>query len=110
MASLSLRTSLGIPSFELPAKRSANIGEKFAFFERNNPFSLSVWVRLDKRGVNGPLVTRSGGVMMGNRGYEIMLHPDGFDDDGDLRDWIGQAVTFIRTLPPKTAKKKQDGR
>jgi len=31
----------------------------------------------------------------------IMLHPDGFDDDADLRDWIGQAVAFVRTLSPK---------
>jgi hypothetical protein len=63
--------------FRLPGDSYINIGKQFAFFERHEPFSLSVWVRLDKPGVHGPLVTRSGGVMMGNRGYEIILHPDG---------------------------------
>jgi hypothetical protein len=63
--------------FRLPGDSYINIGKQFAYFERNEPFSLSVWVRLDKAGVNGPLVTRSGGVMNGNRGYEIILHPDG---------------------------------
>jgi hypothetical protein len=64
-------------AFRLPGDSYINIGEKFAYFERNEPFSLSLWVRLDAPGVHGPLVTRSGGVMNGNRGYEIMLHADG---------------------------------
>ena len=64
-------------AFRLPGDSYISIGQQFAFFERNEPFSLSVWVRLDKAGVHGPLVTRSGGVMNGNRGYEIILHPDG---------------------------------
>jgi hypothetical protein len=64
-------------AFRLPGDSYINIGQQFAYFERNEPFSLSVWVRLDKAGVHGPLVTRSGGVMNGNRGYEIILHPDG---------------------------------
>ena len=63
--------------FRLPGDSYINVGQKLAYFERNQPFSLSVWVRLDKPGVQGPLVTRSGGVMNGNRGYEIILHPDG---------------------------------
>jgi hypothetical protein len=63
--------------FRLPGDSYINIGKQFAYFERHQPFSLSVWVRLDKPGVHGPLVTRSGGVMMGNRGYEIILLPDG---------------------------------
>lgn len=61
----------------LPGDSYINVGQQFAFFERNQPFSLSVWVRLDRKGIEGPLVTRSGGVMNGNRGYEILLHADG---------------------------------
>jgi len=63
--------------FRLPGDSYITLGDKFAFFERNEPFSLSLWVRLDKPGVHGPLIARSGGVMNGNRGYEVILHPDG---------------------------------
>ncbi len=49
----------------------------FAFFERNDPFSYALWVRRDKDGVGGPIMTRSGAVMNGHRGYELMLRPDG---------------------------------
>ena len=51
--------------------------EKFAFFERNDPFSYALWVRRDKDNVGGPIMTRSGAVMNGHRGYELMLRPDG---------------------------------
>ena len=48
-----------------------------AFFERNQPFSLALWFRIEKEGTAGPLVTRSAGLFGGNRGYEIILHEDG---------------------------------
>ncbi len=51
--------------------------QRFAFFERNDPFSYALWVRRDKDGVGGPIMTRSGAVMNGHRGYELMLRPDG---------------------------------
>jgi len=50
---------------------------KFAFFERNEPFSLTIWMRIEKAGAAGPLITRSGGIFNGNRGYEITLRKDG---------------------------------
>jgi hypothetical protein len=50
---------------------------EFAFFERNEPFSLGIWLRIDKAGTAGPLITRSGGIFNGNRGYEIILRKDG---------------------------------
>jgi hypothetical protein len=31
----------------------------------------------------------------------IMVHPDGFDEDADLRQWIDRAIAFVKTLPPK---------
>ena len=52
-------------------------GKTVAFFERNQPFSFGLWFRIDRAGTSGPLVTRSGGVMNGHRGYEIMLRADG---------------------------------
>lgn len=35
------------------------------------------------------------------RGW-IMLHPDGFEEDQPLRDWIARALDFVKTLPPKS--------
>jgi hypothetical protein len=55
-----------------------NIGEQpFAYFDRHQPFSFGIWFRIEKQGATGPFVTRSGGVMNGQRGYEVMLRPDG---------------------------------
>jgi Protein of unknown function (DUF1553)/Protein of unknown function (DUF1549)/Concanavalin A-like lectin/glucanases superfamily/Planctomycete cytochrome C len=54
-----------------------SVGEKFAFFERHQPFSFALWFRIDQRGAAGPLVTRSGGIFNGNRGYEVLLRADG---------------------------------
>ena len=54
-----------------------DLGKAIAFFERHEPFSLAIWFRIDEPGASGPLVTRSGGVFNGNRGYELMLHEDG---------------------------------
>jgi hypothetical protein len=53
------------------------LGEGVAFFERNEPFSVALWFRVEKEGTAGPLVTRSGGLFNGNRGYEIILQEDG---------------------------------
>ena len=61
----------------LPGDSYITIGKEFAYFDRHQPFSLSLWVRLDKDGTSGPLIARSGGVMNGNRGYEILLRADG---------------------------------
>jgi TfoX/Sxy family transcriptional regulator of competence genes len=31
----------------------------------------------------------------------VMVEPDGFSDDRDLKDWVQQAIRFVRTLDPK---------
>ena len=51
--------------------------QQFGFFERHEPFSFAIWMRRDKDGVGGPVITRSGAVMNGHRGYELILRPDG---------------------------------
>ena len=51
--------------------------DDFGFFERNEPFSFALWMRRDKDGIGGPVMTRSGAVMNGPRGYELILRPDG---------------------------------
>ena len=47
------------------------IADKRTYFERNDPFALSLWVRSIEADTSGPLLTRSGGVFDGNRGYGI---------------------------------------
>jgi TfoX/Sxy family transcriptional regulator of competence genes len=31
----------------------------------------------------------------------VMVRPEGFEDDGDLGDWVGRSLTFARSLPPR---------
>ena len=52
-------------------------GKKVAIFERNQPFSVGLWVRVDRAGTAGPLLARTGGVMDGYRGYDVLLRTDG---------------------------------
>ena len=54
-----------------------DLGSKTGLFERNDPFSLSLWFRIERAGVMGPLVTRGADLFNGNRGYEIFIHKDG---------------------------------
>jgi hypothetical protein len=62
----------------LPGDSYISVGENpYAFFERNQPFSFGIWFRIEQPGTSGPLVTRSGGLFNGNRGYEVILQPDG---------------------------------
>ena len=51
--------------------------DKRTYFERNDPFALGLWMRIDRAGASGPLLTRSGGVFDGNRGYESCCARDG---------------------------------
>jgi hypothetical protein len=46
-------------------------------FERNQPFSLSVWFNILKKGIKGPLVNKNNGEFEGFRGYDISLNADG---------------------------------
>ena len=62
---------------QLVGDSQIEISDKRTYFERNDPFALSLWLRIDRKGASGPLVTRSGGLFDGNRGYEIILRGDG---------------------------------
>jgi hypothetical protein len=62
---------------QLAGDSHIEIADKRTYFERNDPFALSLWMRIDRKGASGPLLTRSGGVFNGNRGYEIVLRGDG---------------------------------
>ena len=46
-------------------------------FERNMPFSVSVWFNVLKKGIKGPLFNRNNGEFEGFRGYDVSLNADG---------------------------------
>ena len=80
------------------------IGEQpFAYFDRHQPFSFGLWFRIEKAGASGPLVTRSGGLINGNRGYEVMLRPDGTFTAG-LHHVAPDNSLEIETTKPVTAQ------
>ena len=65
-------------------------------FERNQPFTISLWVRPLKDSLTGPLFGKSGGFMNGLRGYECYLHPDGRLTAGLHHVWPANSLE-IRT-------------
>ncbi len=58
-----------------------DLGPKLGFFERNEPFTVGLWIKLlAKNGVlakRGPIFSRSNGLDNGDRGYELKLNSDG---------------------------------
>lgn len=82
-----------------------NIGEKpFAYFDRHQPFSFGIWFRIEKQGASGPFVTRSGGVMNGQRGYEVLLRPDGTFTAGLHHVAPDNSLEIETTKPVKTGE------
>ncbi len=74
-------------------------GKTIAFFERNEPFSIAFWFRVDRAGTSGPLFARSGAVMNGNRGYDIDLRADGTLTAGLHHVDPDNAVEVVTTAP-----------
>ena len=54
-----------------------DLGPKTGFFERHEPFSVGLWIKLLKRDARGPIFSRSNGLDNGDRGYELKRHKDG---------------------------------
>jgi len=54
-----------------------DFGKNIAYFEKNIPFSISLWFKNLKEGNAGPIITRSGGLFNGNRGFDLMLKENG---------------------------------
>ena len=91
--------------------------KRFGAFERNEPFSYALWVRLDKD-TSGPIVTHCGGLFDGNRGWELILHKGGIltaalnhvfpdnaiGDRNDVADGAGDVAPrgrHLRRLEPR---------
>lgn len=56
---------------------AVSFGDNFAFFERNQPFSISIWLNLHDPAVSGSLLHKSNGVMNGYRGWNVFREKDG---------------------------------
>ncbi len=54
-----------------------DLGPKLGFFDRYEPFSVGLWIKLLKSHARGPVFSRSNGLDNGDRGYELKLHTDG---------------------------------
>jgi hypothetical protein len=54
-----------------------DLGKEIGWYERNQPFSISIWLNMLKDSLEGPIFSRSGGLFNGNRGYDLMLREDG---------------------------------
>jgi hypothetical protein len=74
-------------------------GKTIAFFERNEPFTVGFWFRVDRAGTSGPLFARSGAIMNGNRGYDIDLRADGTLAAGLHHVDPDNAVQVVTTSP-----------
>lgn len=53
------------------------IGNEVAYFDRHQPFAVSVWINLRKKGIRGPVFSRSNGLDNGDRGFECLMNKDG---------------------------------
>ncbi|WP_090377047.1 DUF1553 domain-containing protein [Dyadobacter sp. SG02] len=58
-------------------ENAVSFGDNFAFFERNQPFSISIWLNLHDPAVSGSLLHKSNGVMNGYRGWNVFREKDG---------------------------------
>jgi hypothetical protein len=56
---------------------AVNFGSGFAYFERDQPFSLSIWLNVKSNKTVGTLFHKSNGVMNGYRGWNVNRLPDG---------------------------------
>jgi hypothetical protein len=54
-----------------------DLGNKVAYFERNEPFSISLWYKALSDSLDGPIFSKTGGFANGFRGYELLAGGDG---------------------------------
>ncbi|KQS28003.1 DUF1553 domain-containing protein [Dyadobacter sp. Leaf189] len=58
-------------------ENAVSFPDNFAFFERNQAFSISIWLNLHDPSVTGSLFHKSNGVMNGYRGWNVFREKDG---------------------------------
>ncbi|MBU1822470.1 MAG: DUF1553 domain-containing protein, partial [Bacteroidetes bacterium] len=58
-------------------ENSVDFGPDFAYFERNQPFTVSVWLNLHDASTDGSLIHKSNHITSGFRGWNIFRDSDG---------------------------------
>ncbi len=74
-----------------------DLGEDIGFYERNEPFTISLWFKSLKDSLEGPVFSRSGGYYNGNRGYDLTLRTDRTFSASLNHTWPANSIE-IRTV------------
>lgn len=69
-----------------------DLGGEIGYFERNEPFTISIWLRTLKDSLKGPVFSKSGGFANGYRGYDLMLREDGRLSASLNHTWPANAI------------------
>ena len=76
-----------------------DLGPKVGFFERYEPFSVGLWIKLLKSEAKGPIFSRSNGLDNGDRGYELKRHKDGTLSFNLSHNYPDNAIDLHTTKP-----------
>ena len=63
-------------AIELVGDSYVDLGRHIGYFERNEPFTISLWFKALKDSIKGPVFTRAEGEFSGNRGYMLYIQED----------------------------------
>ncbi len=74
-----------------------DLGNQIAFFERNEPFTISLWYKALKDSLEGPIFSKTGGFANGFRGYELLAAGDGSLKGLITHTWPANGIE-VRTL------------
>lgn len=69
-----------------------DLGNKVAYFERNEPFSISLWYKALADSLEGPIFSKTGGFANGFRGYELLAAGDGSLKGLITHTWPANAI------------------
>ncbi len=58
-------------------ENSVDFGKDFAYFERNQPFTVSIWLNIKDPGLSGSLIHKSNHITSGFRGWNLFHEKDG---------------------------------
>jgi hypothetical protein len=58
-------------------ENSINFGQDFAYFERNQPFTISIWLNIQDPLIEGSLIHKSNHINSGFRGWNVFRDADG---------------------------------
>lgn len=58
-------------------ENGVDFGKEFAYFERNQPFTVSIWLRVMDESLSGPIIHKSNHITSGYRGWNIFREKDG---------------------------------